>query len=166
VVNVWSPTKSFLFPRGVLRYNKTGTLPYTLPYNLTKTGFVAWATSQWGDVAASTLLSLFPVPSKTFPTYWKVSSCVVPSHSATDARSPCGKSIPSISPILIDQAAERVVGLYMMTCPNRQYAQYHTATRPANSTFVYYFDELPGNVPTKEGVFHGADIRFVFFNVV
>ena len=28
--------------------------------------------------------------------------------------------------------------------------------------FVYFFSEMPGNVTTDEGVFHGAEIRFVF----
>eukprot|EP00038_Savillea_parva_P025436 m.47670 g.47670 ORF g.47670 m.47670 type:complete len:558 (+) comp6917_c0_seq1:36-1709(+) len=115
-------------------YNKTGTLPVSLPYNLTKDGFVTWSTAQWGAAASSMLLQLFPVPSTEYPSYWK--------------------------------AAQRVVGLYMMTCPNRRFARLHAATREDNSTYVYFFAELPGKMPTRDGVFHGADIRFVFFNVV
>eukprot|EP00035_Acanthoeca_spectabilis_P014424 m.275449 g.275449 ORF g.275449 m.275449 type:complete len:328 (+) comp16137_c0_seq11:1022-2005(+) len=115
-------------------YNKTGFLPRSLPVNLTKAGFVKWATAQFGGAATAKLLALFPVPSDAYPTYWT--------------------------------AAQRVVGLYMMTCPNRRFAKYHAETRQTNSTFVYYFAELPGTIPTRRGVFHGADIRFVFFNVV
>jgi carboxylesterase type B len=63
-------------------------------------------------------------------------------------------------------AAQNVVGDYMMACPNRRFARHHALTRPGNTTYVYWFAELPGTIPKKRGVFHGADIRFVFFNVV
>jgi len=63
-------------------------------------------------------------------------------------------------------AAESIIGDYMMTCPNRRFARWHCDDTP-NSTFVYSFDETPGhNQKEPTGVFHGAEIRFVFFDGV
>merc|ERR1719265_2106407 len=53
----------------------------------------------------------------------------------------------------------------MMTCPNRRFARLHSVHSP-NTTFVYNFAETPGdNVSSRRtGVFHGAEILFVFFD--
>ena len=55
------------------------------------------------------------------------------------------------------------------TCPNRRFAQWRSAAGTGAGTgdpktFVYLFDELPGTIPARRGVFHGAEIRFVFFD--
>eukprot|EP00040_Diaphanoeca_grandis_P043881 m.269418 g.269418 ORF g.269418 m.269418 type:complete len:566 (-) comp83983_c0_seq1:251-1948(-) len=61
------------------------------------------------------------------------------------------------------EAAKKIVTDWMMTCPNHKFSQWHSQFRPGN-TFVYLFDEQPGTIPTPQGVFHGAEVRFVFFD--
>lgn len=63
------------------------------------------------------------------------------------------------------QAAEVLIGDYMMTCPNRRFARWHEVHSP-NITYVYNFAETPGHDAEhwNTGVFHGAEIRFVFFD--
>jgi carboxylesterase type B len=65
-------------------------------------------------------------------------------------------------------ATQKIVGDYMMTCPNRRFAGWHAATGRAGdgnaSTYTYFFDEIPGAVASRRGAFHGAEIRFVFFD--
>lgn len=57
--------------------------------------------------------------------------------------------------------ATLATGDYMMTCPNRMFGRLY-ANKQKESGFVYFFSEMPGNKTTDEGVFHGAEIRFVF----
>ena len=60
-------------------------------------------------------------------------------------------------------AAETLVSDYMMWCPTRRIARW---TAPAVDAYLYFFSELPDldDEVAANGVFHGAEVRFAFFD--
>ena len=60
-------------------------------------------------------------------------------------------------------AAVYVVGDYMMNCPNRRVA--HVLAEHGRAPQVYLFAEPPGSNKTRGGVYHGAELRFVFYDL-
>jgi len=51
----------------------------------------------------------------------------------------------------------------MMACPNRHIGR--LLSSQGVRTWIYMFSEMPGNKQNRDGVFHGAEIRFVFYDL-
>jgi carboxylesterase type B len=124
-------------------YNRTGDDPDAPEYDMSAAQFKAWAGRIFGKNVTARIEELYPVAAGN-----------TTGHSYKDHFI----------------AAENLVSDYMMWCPVRRIARAHVESKvggEANSTFVYIFSEVPGlNDASKdhEGVFHGADVRFSFFD--
>lgn len=130
-----------------LGYVKFGEDPLTPQYDMDQEAFRNWTANAFGRNFSQPLLALYPV----------ASGPAEPETSAGDSGD---------LEVYKDYytAAVDVISDYMMWCPNRRFARWHTANNPGeNSTYVYVFSEEPGIKHSREGVFHGAEIRFTFF---
>lgn len=122
-----------------LGYLKFGTDPLTPKYDMDQAEFRNWTANAFGENFSAPLLALYPVV-------------------------PGAKSNRTEAYRDYFTAATNVISDYMMWCPNRRFARWHAANNPGeNSTYVYVFSEEPGIKHTREGVFHGAEVRFTFF---
>lgn len=129
-----------------LGYLKFGLDPLTPEYDMDKAGFTNWTANAFGKNFSAPLLELYPV----------VPAAVPGTETSANGDNETYKDYFT--------AATNVISDYMMWCPNRRFARWHSTNNPGeNSTYVYVFSEEPGIEHTREGVFHGAEIRFTFF---
>ena len=117
-----------------ISYNHTG--EHWVPYHLTAEGFAAYVRRQWGDKAGPLLHDIYRVD-----------------PHRPDPRRGTYKDWWT--------AAQFAVGDYMMTCPTRYIGR--QLSRRGVPTWLYMFSEMPGNKLNRDGVFHGAEIRFMLY---
>lgn len=133
-----------------LGYLKFGVDPLTPKYDMDEAAFRSWTANAFGKNFSAPLLALYPVAKG--PLY----------HVAVGPEISVGGDNETYRDYFT--AATNVISDYMMWCPNRRFARWHSGNNPGeNSTYVYVFSEEPGIKHTREGVFHGAEIRFTFF---
>ena len=135
-----------------LGYLQHGTDPLSPEYTMDKAAFLKWVENAFAANYTAPLVALYPVKA---------------SLNADDTAGPRAALPPSLHNETYKDyytAVTNIISDYMMWCPNRRFARWHSANHPGeNSTFVYVFSEEPGIKHTREGVFHGAEVRFTFF---